>query len=295
MPRRAFALLATLLLVPSPALAWGAAVHRYIMGRAIDLLPPEIEPFFETNRDELVWRVYDPDIWRVVGWEEDPNHFLDFGVEEYGPYPFTALPREYDAAVLRFGLPTLARYGLLPWRTAEMFGNLRRAFEGLRRNRAYAAGDIVVFAAVTAHYLQDAHQPFHATINYDGQQTDQRGVHARFETDLFERYQPRLAIAPARPVPMTSPRDAAFDILLDSHQLVAPVLAADLAAARGGRTYDARYFDAFFSAARPVLERRIGEAITATASMIAGAWEQAGRPALRVRTSRPSQPASAPR
>src|SRR5688572_32147730 len=85
-------------LLPSPAFAWGFEAHKFIMRRAIDLLPPELKPFFTQHRDEIVIRVVDPDLWRNVGWPEDPNHFLDFGVKEYGPYPFTALPREYGAA-----------------------------------------------------------------------------------------------------------------------------------------------------------------------------------------------------
>src|SRR3954469_9133850 len=86
-------------LVPSPALAWGAVAHRFIMRRAIELLPHEIKPFFERNREELVLRVNDPDLWRVAGFDEEPpNHQIDFGVDDYGPYPFSALPREYDAA-----------------------------------------------------------------------------------------------------------------------------------------------------------------------------------------------------
>src|SRR5262249_23694459 len=112
-------------LAPSPAFAWGTAAHRYIMGRALDLLPAALKPFFTHFRDELVTRVVDPDVWRTAGWEEDPNHFLDFGVPEYGPYPFKALPVEYGAAIEKFGMATLRRYGLLPWREAEEFGNLR--------------------------------------------------------------------------------------------------------------------------------------------------------------------------
>src|SRR5438552_18959824 len=160
-----------LALVPSTALAWGAAVHQYIMRRAIDLLPPELKPFFDHHRDELVFRVNDPDLWREAGWEDNPNHFIDFGVVEYGPYPFTALPREYGAAIEKFGMTTLKKYGLLPWREAKEFGNLRRAFEGFTRDALYAPGDTVLFAAVAAHYIQDAHQPLHATNNYDGQFT----------------------------------------------------------------------------------------------------------------------------
>src|SRR5262245_45393375 len=161
---------------PTPALAWGTEAHRYIMRRAIDLLPPEVQPFFVKHRDELVLRVIDPDLWRNIGWPENPNHFLDFGVKEYGAFPFKELPREYSAALERFGQATLERNGLLPWRLQEMFGNLRRAFEGLAQNSPYATSDIVVFSALMSHYIQDAHQPLHATINYDGVQTGQRGI-----------------------------------------------------------------------------------------------------------------------
>ena len=81
-----------LILAPSSARAWGFAGHRYIMGRAIDLLPPPLKPFFEHYRAEMVARAIDPDLWRNVGFEDDPNHFLDLGAREFGPPPFGATP-----------------------------------------------------------------------------------------------------------------------------------------------------------------------------------------------------------
>ena len=93
----------------------------------------ELKPFFVKHRDEIVVRVVDPDIWRVAGWPENAHHFLDFGVPEYGKFPFTELPRDYDAALEKFGRATLERNGLLPWRLAEFFGQLRRGFEGFGR------------------------------------------------------------------------------------------------------------------------------------------------------------------
>jgi hypothetical protein len=196
MPRLGtFALLLTL--IPAPSFAWGAAAHRFIMGRAIELLPADIRPFFERHRAELVLRVNDPDTWRVVGWPDDSNHFVNFGRPELGRYPFTALPRDYGAALEKFGVTGLARIGTLPWRVAEQFGNLRRAFESFRRNVAFAASDTTLFAAVASHYLQDAHMPLHASNNSDGQLTGQDGVHARFETALFERYETKLTIGPS--------------------------------------------------------------------------------------------------
>jgi hypothetical protein len=108
-------------LLPQPAFAWGFAGHRYIMRRAIDLLPAGIKPFFVEHRDEIVVRVIDPDLWRNIGWEDDPNHFVNFGAAEFGPYPFTALPREYGAALEKFGMATLKRQGMLPWHEGRLF------------------------------------------------------------------------------------------------------------------------------------------------------------------------------
>src|SRR6476660_6409752 len=187
-------LLVASLLHAAPAAAWGFAGHRLIMRRALDLLPAELKPFFDQYREEVIVRVVDPDLWRNVGWEDDPNHFLDFGVNEYGAYPFQALPREYGAALEKFGEATLKRNGLLPWREAEEFGNLRRAFEEFKRDAPYTTSNVTLFSAVAAHYIQDAHQPFHATDNYDGQQTGNAGIHSRFERDLIERYESRLKL-----------------------------------------------------------------------------------------------------
>lgn len=285
----AAAALLLMLSMPRDAHAWGFAGHRLIMQRAIDLLPAELKPFFEKHRDEIVVRVVDPDVWRNVGWEDDPNHFVDFGVPEYGEFPFTALPRDYDAALQKFGAATLKRNGYLPWRAAEQHGNLRRAFESFNRSAQYAVSDVILFAAVASHYIQDAHQPFHATDNYDGQKTGQNGLHSRFERDLIERYAGRLRLQPAPVRGIANARDAAFDTLLESYKLVDEILRADKEAIGTKDTYDDQYFDAFFAKVQPLLERRLSEAITATASLIVGAWEQAGRPALRLEDVRPLQ------
>ena len=268
------------------------------MRRAIDLLPAGIKPFFVEHRDEIVFRVTDPDLWRNVGWEDEPNHFVNFGADEFGPYPFAALPREYGAALEKFGMAALKRMGQLPWREAEQFGNLRRAFEGFRKGEAYATTDAVLFAAVASHYIQDAHQPLHASNNYDGQLSGQPGVHARFERDLIERYESRLIVNPAAPVSIASARDAAFDALLASHRLVAPLLLADKEAVGTRDAYDDAYFEAFFSKAKPILEERLAAAITATASIVVSAWEYAGKPELKNGAPRPVpkvQKAQAPR
>lgn len=287
--------IAVVLWMPRPASAWGFAGHRLIMQRAIDLLPPELKPMFERNRTELVVRVVDPDTWRNVGWEDDPNHFLDYGAPEYGKAPFAALPRDYNAALEKFGMVVLKRNGLLPWRAAEQFGNLRRGFEEFKRTAPYTISNTILYAAVTSHYVQDAHQPFHATDNYDGQLTGQHGLHSRFERDLVERFGDRLRLTPAPPRAPANLRDFMFDTLIESNALTEQLLKADKEALGGRDTYDAAYFESFFAKVQPLLEQQLSKAISATAGVIVAAWEQAGRPALRLDDARPVERVRGPR
>src|SRR5215471_5028022 len=278
-------LAAAVALLPSTALAWGSNAHRGIMRRAIDILPAEIKPFFVAHRDEIVYRSIDPDTWRTVGWDDDPNHFINFGAPELGRSG-TEMPRDYTVALQRFGPALLAKLGRLPWREAEMFGSLQRAFESIGRGNGYAAQDIVVFSGAASHYVQDATQPLHASNNYDGQLSGQRGVHSRFEAELFDRFESRLTLTPAPPKAFASPRDFAFDTLLASYQKVGAVLAADKEAIGDKDLYDDAYFEAFFLKVKPLLEERLNAAITATASVIVSAWEQAGRPSLTASSKR---------
>jgi hypothetical protein len=281
--RVAAAVLAALVLLPSSVSAWGFEAHKFIADRMIALLPAELKPLFEKRRAFIVERAIDPDLWRTVGWDaEPPNHFLDIDYREFGPYPFSALPRDYDRAVQKFGRDVVHTQGLLPWRTAEFYGRLQREFRSLNQTPppGYALDNIVLFAAVMTHYVSDGHVPLHAVVNYNGQLSGQDGLHGRWEAQLFERNRQKLKVAPAPIAPVTDPRDFMFETLLASNRLAADVLESDRKAAAGREWYDDAYFEAFGAATLPVLERRLNETIAAAAAMIAGAWESAGRPAV---------------
>ena len=150
------------------------------MDRAIALLPPELRPLFEQHRATVVERAIDPDTWRTAGFdEEEPNHFLDLDWEGYGQYPFNGAA----ARLHRGGRQVRPR----PHRGD---GNAAVAGRGVSRQpaprvrgvraprRRSAQFDIVFYSAWLAHYVADAHVPFHAVVNYDGQLTGQNGIHA---------------------------------------------------------------------------------------------------------------------
>jgi hypothetical protein len=274
--------LGAILAAPPPASAWSFEVHKFIMARAVPLLPPEIRPFFEKYQTTIVEHAIDPDLWRTVGWiEEPPRHFVD--MDAYGPYPFKSLPHDYEEAVKRYGAEFVQKNGTLPWRSEEMYQKLVEAFT---QKSPYSRDNIKLFASVLTHYEADAHQPFHAALNYDGQLTGQSGIHSRFETELFERYRARLQVTPKLPPPIANAREFIFDALTASFPLVQQVLDADKSAVAGREFYDDTYFDLLFANVKPVLERRLSESISGAAALITAAWVEAGRPALPLEPSR---------
>lgn len=283
MKRRAACLLAACyFLAPSPVTAWGFEAHKFIMGRAISLLPAQIRPFFEATRISVVEHSIDPDLWRTAGWaEESSRHFLN--IDAYGAHPFEEVPRDLDEAIKKHGLEFVTRNGTLPWRTVDVHRQLVEAF---RQEQPYARESIAFFASLIGHYVSDGHVPFHATLNHDGDVTQQRGIHARFEAELFERYRTWMRISPRPVFRIPDPREFMFDTLMESNGLAQPLLEADKRAAAGRQRYDDGYYAMFFGKGRPLLERRLSESITAVASMITAAWIEAGRPAVPVQAPR---------
>jgi hypothetical protein len=289
---------ALVLLTPAQTRAWGFEAHKFIADQVIALLPSGLRELFERQRVQFVEHAIDPDLWRNVGFEDEPpRHFLD--LDAYGAAPFDALPRSYDEAIVKWGPEKVHREGTLPWRVAEIHGRLRRAFEQLAKpeGSGYAVNEAVFFASIMSHYIGDAHVPFHAIVNYDGQVTGQHGVHSRFETELFSRLRPTLKVAPKPAPPVTDARGAAFATLIESAELSARVLEADRQAIGGGDVYDEGYFARFADGgAGPILEQRVNGAIAMVVAHIVGAWEAAGKPDLsQSRAPRGPQRKRAPR
>jgi hypothetical protein len=275
--RTCFLVVLALALAPARADAWGFEVHKYLVARAIPLLPAEIRPFFEKFQPAIVEHSIDPDLWRTAGWdaEEGPRHFLD--MDAYGPHPFKELPRDYDAAVKRYGAEFVKKNGLLPWRANEIQGRLVEAF---MLKQTYSRENIKLFSSVIGHYLSDAQVPFHAALNHDGQWTGQWGIHSRFEAELFERYRDKLQVPVKSLVKIGNMRDFAFDNLTNSFTHVQTILDADKAAVAGRELYDDEYFAIMFAKLKPLLEERLAASAAVVASAITAAWEEAGKPAL---------------
>ena len=294
---RAVAVVTTLVLCAAPASlqAWGMDVHRFLTRRAIEGLPPDVRPFFARDLDFISEHSVDPDLWRVVGLAgdrgaEEPNHFLDIdGLDE--PRPFTGVPRTWEGYLARYGSERANRMGRLPWRIEELYGRLVEAFRQVGQgDRPYAGDNARYLVAVLAHYVEDAHQPFHAVLNYDGQLTGQRGIHARFETTLVMRNRWRFDLAPVIVRPISDITEFAFATLVESESLVERVLEADRRAAAGRGGYDDGYYAALWDGAADIAARRLSESASGVASVVVAAWTDAGRPVLSSGGRAPAAP-----
>jgi hypothetical protein len=99
--------------------------------------------------------------------------------------------------------------------------------------RARDAERAVALSGYLSHYASDAHSPYHATVNYDGQLSGNPGIHGRYEADMIEAHESQVEsglssrVSPAaRPVSVS---EALFEALLHGVTLVDGINSVDIA------------------------------------------------------------------
>jgi hypothetical protein len=221
--------------------SWGFEAHKKITELAIDIILNlqsvkgveqqkfnSLKKFLEANKATIIERCIEPDMVRNELKDEQFNHFID--IDRYGSYPFGELPRDKRKAIEKFGFENVQKNGLLPWRIAEVMDSLGEAISNQSNEK------MLRYFSWIAHYVEDAHQPLHVTENYDGQLTNQPGIHSRFETELVKHmisknglnFNPkRLASEFVNFEPISDKVKFAFDIVLESYKYIEPILEAD--------------------------------------------------------------------
>ncbi len=260
------------LFLPQNSWAWGRNAHRLIINKAVDTLPGDVRAFFEAGRGSLLQHVTDPLDALAKNPADRRNAFI--ALDKYGRFPFEALPRSYKAAVTKFGKVKLDANGLLPWQIGVYSEKLTNALKAGKWDEAR------VDAAILAHYVAQAHDPFSTTDNFDGRLSGQAGINERFGSTLIDRYSSFFPIRPNDAAFISDPTDHAFDACLSAHRWLESILLADRNALRGENSYTDEYYDRFYNEAGAILIRQLSDAATDVASFWLTAWNNAGRPAL---------------
>jgi hypothetical protein len=167
------------LVFPQAAHAWGNEGHRMVNKLAASALPADVPAFLRSEAavKEIEYIGPEPDRWRSAA-EPELNasqaleHFIDLEpADALGPLPRRRL--DFEAKVFAAGQRP-EKIGLQPWEATEIWERLKAA---LREYRILSAAGqdtrpveqvAIFYAGWLGHYVGDASQPLHTTIQYNG-------------------------------------------------------------------------------------------------------------------------------
>lgn len=209
--RGAIGAASVLLVTVGSGWAWGPKGHEIINRLAAANLPSDVPEFLRDARaqEAMAYFAPEPDRWRSplepeLNAAQAPEHFIDM---EYADLLNEMPRRRYDylraLAVAQAAHPELVltpeKVGLQPYVTEEIWQRLKA---GMRAYRQLAAthGDtrpveceLVFYAGWLGHYVGDAANPLHTTLQYNGWTgpnpkgyTTEHTVHAQFETAFVD-------------------------------------------------------------------------------------------------------------
>ncbi|MGY2133304.1 zinc dependent phospholipase C family protein [Hymenobacter sp. HD11105] len=292
--KKLFITLTLVLVLPVLSNGWGFFAHKTIAQVAIYALPKTMQAFYFRHMDELVKLSIAPDERRETDDAEAPRHFID--MDHFGDDPFNDMPKAWDAATAKYTADTLRKYGTVPWTVLEVKEKLTEAF----RQRDTTA--IIALSADLCHYISDAYVPLHTTINYDGQLSNQTGLHSLWESKLPERHIAKYKLDSKSAKYIKDPQAAIWKVVQESYGFLGATFDFEEAVTRNftpetkytfshrygktRRAYSDAFADAYHEKVGGMVAYRLKQAPTSVASMWLTAWQDAGKPDLNALMTR---------
>lgn len=256
--------------------SWGNRGHKLIAAKAFECLPKEMA-FMLQYKPDIVEHSTDPDTRKKNDKSESPKHFID--IDYYPEFQQGQMILSMDSLVAKYGFKVVKKQGILPWATETTLDSLTMAF------REKNADKIRLFAADLAHYVADGYQPMHATVNYDGQLTGQKGLHSRYEINMIDNNLETLDkdVQPEGAFLVTDPERYIFSYICGSDIYNDLILSADKFARKASTDeYNGDYYRLLWFRTRFLTENQMSDAARAIASFYYTAWVNAGSPVLSV-------------
>ena len=252
-------------------LGWGNVGHQIINRNSPLSFPAEIN-FLIPWKDFLVAHASDADYRKSNDPTEDNKHYID--IDSFPEFIAAGkIPQSFDSVVAIHGYDFVMQQGILPWAILATFNSLEAAFRNYQWNRA------MLFAADLGHYVGDAHTPLHVTRNYNGQYTNQSGVHSRYESKMIEKYDHQIFYNGDSVAYITDVSDYVFNMIYDNYVYVDSVLIADRrATAFSGNTWSDEYYSKLWELSRSFTIHLLGNASNKLANLIYTCWIDAGSP-----------------
>ena len=214
---------------------WGSTGHKIINKNAVLSFPLQMNEFMSWA-NPLSLHASDADYRKDSDSTEAPKHFID--IDSYPEFVATGrISQDYDSVVAMHGESFVIEQGILPWAIIATYDTLEKCFERKDWNKA------VLTAADLGHYVGDSHQPLHITKNYNGQYTNQYGVHSRYETGMINNYQSQIIYSGDSVQFIQNIPDFVFTTIYINYKYVDSVLNADKEAETfAGNTNSSQYY-----------------------------------------------------
>lgn len=189
-------------LLPHGAHAWGKRGHAAVAAAAAYLLAEKPESaFIKAHAFDLGYYGNVPDfVWKAPATfaQENPQHYMNMEIFERGMKDSSiAQPFALDRDAFNKAFPKVpVSAGRSWWRIRELSEQLQKLAGELKnpnlkiKQRHHLQARWLMLAGVLGHYIGDLAQPLHCSENKDGEMTEQKGVHAFFETDVVNDYPP---------------------------------------------------------------------------------------------------------
>ncbi len=277
-----------ILILNTNANAWGFWAHKRINRVAVFLLPPEMVSFYKENIDYVTEHAVDPDKRRYGVPDEAPRHYID--LDHYCIYPCKEMPHRWDDAVAKYSEDTLKSYGIVPWHIQKMMYRLTDAFKSKDKNR------ILHVSADLGHYIADSNVPLHTTENYNGQMTNQVGIHGFWESRIPELFAEDYDYLIGKAEFVAKPSQRIWATIMESHHALDSVfgfekkLSEEFASDRKysfdtkgnftSKMYSEEYTEAYSKMMDGMVERRMRSSIKMVADIWFTCWVNAGSPDL---------------
>ena len=186
----------------------------------------------------------------------------------------------------------LVEYGVLPYFLEHHYQNLVKAFS------SKSLESILKLSADMGHYLGDAHVPLHTTENYNGQLTDQLGIHAFWESRIPELFaDDNYDFLVGKSEYIVDKQSFFWEIILGSHALLEEVLANEKRLSQEipkdkQYCYDERYehtvwtqcpefAKVYHESMSGMVEDQMRQSILSLGSIWYSAWIDAGQPSIQ--------------
>ncbi|WP_421764284.1 zinc dependent phospholipase C family protein [Ekhidna sp.] len=281
-------LLSALIIMPILSQSWGFFAHQKINRLAVFTLPPELIGFYKENIQYITEKAVNPDMRRYAVKEEAARHYID--VDVYGDSAVYKMPRYWSEAVEKYSEDTLQAYGIVPYHINRMSFWLIKAFQNKD------AAQILRLSSDVGHYIADANVPLHTTENYNGQLTNQYGIHGFWESRLPELFFENYDLLSGKAEYVENLQLYAWDAVVKAHEALDSVFMFEKQLTRrypeskkygyeerGNatiRTYTFDFSSDYHRRLNGMVERRMRASIKMVGDFWFTCWVKAGQPDL---------------